>query len=222
MFVAEVRFYREIAPVLGVRVPVCESAEVDESGTRLELEDLSTWESGADPVAAARLLRSMHDRWVGRALTHWPWLRRPGTAAGLVEGLYAAQWPALTERADMTLPVRRLGERLLGGVPPATGPVTLVHGDATTQNMRTSADGAIALLDWEDVSAGAGAGDLAWLLVSSVPPGQWSDVAAAYGPADLGGALPAAAVQGLLSLADTPVGSTEAAGWLDRLGTIEL
>jgi hypothetical protein len=226
MFAAEVRFCREIAPVVEVRVPACRSAAADESGTRLELEDLSTWRRGADPVAAARLLRGMHDRWAGSALVRWPWLRRPGAAVELIDALYAERWRALAERKDLAGSVRRLGEGLLGRVQWAidraavAGPITLVHGDAALRNMRTAADGTIALLDWEDVAAGPGVGDLAWLVVSSVPPGQWHDVVAAYGSADLEAALPAAAIQGLLSRADTPVGSPEAAGWLDRLGSI--
>jgi hypothetical protein len=56
--------------------------------------------------------------------------------------------------------------------------------------------------------------------VRYLPPKQWNEVTAAYRPADLTAALPAMAVQGLLSLADTPVGSREAADWLDRLGSI--
>lgn len=224
MFASEVRFYREIAPVVGLRVPACNSAVSDESGTRLELEDLSAWEPGANPVRAAQLLRSMHERWDGQALSRWPWLRRPGAAGDLVEALYAQRWAALAARDDLTGPVRRLGEALLGRVrwaaTLAAGPLTLIHGDASLRNMRTARDGTIALLDWEDVAAGAGANDLAWLLVSSVPPEQWPEVTAAYGSVDLPAALPAAAIQGLLSLADSPAGSWEAAGWIDRLGSI--
>ena len=83
--------------------------------------------------------------------------------------------------------------------------------------MRTGPGGEVALLDWEDVSAAPGAVDLAWLLVSSVEPARWDEVIAAYGPApDLACALPAIAVQGLLSLSDTPPGSAEAAAWIQR------
>jgi hypothetical protein len=226
MFAAEVRFYREIAPVVGLRVPTCWSARADESGTRLELEDLSAWEPGADPVAAAQVLRDLHERWRHRALSQWSWLRRPGAAVGLVETLYAQQWPVLAARGDLSGPVRHLGEWLVGRVRWAeelaagAGPHTLIHGDASLRNMRTAPDGTIAVLDWEDVSVGPGVCDLAWLLVSSIPPERWNEVTAAYGPADLTSALPAMAVQGLLSLADTPIGSSAAAGWSDRLGSI--
>jgi hypothetical protein len=46
MFRCEVRFYQEIAPVVGVRVPACYRAEATEDGTLLELEDLSSWHPG--------------------------------------------------------------------------------------------------------------------------------------------------------------------------------
>ena len=51
MFESEVRFYREIAPVVGVRVPACYQAEENEDGTLLVLEDLSDWTPGAEPAA---------------------------------------------------------------------------------------------------------------------------------------------------------------------------
>jgi aminoglycoside phosphotransferase (APT) family kinase protein len=108
------------------------------------------------------------------------------------------------------------------GAAAAAGPWTLVHGDASTRNVRTGADGVVALLDWEDVSAAPGVSDLAWLLVSSVEPDRWDRVVHAYGEAggrstDLPVALGAAVVQGILSLADAPVGSAEATGWIARL-----
>ena len=74
------------------------------------------------------------------------------------------------------------------------------------------------MLDWEDVSAAPGVLDLAWLLVSSVDPVQWGEVIAAYGPpVGLASVLPAVTVQGLLSLADAPAGSTQATAWIRRI-----
>jgi aminoglycoside phosphotransferase (APT) family kinase protein len=100
----------------------------------------------------------------------------------------------------------------------AAGPITLTHGDASSRNARTSSDGTIALIDWEDVCAAPGITDLAWLLVSSVDVERWGEVLAAYGGVgDLARVLPAAAVQGLLSLADTTDEAT-AADWIGRLG----
>ncbi|HZC25380.1 MAG TPA: phosphotransferase [Actinopolymorphaceae bacterium] len=227
MFRAEVRFYREIAPDVGVRVPACHEATDDEHGTRLVIEDLTSWDPGADPCDAARTLALMHARWEGKAATRWPWLRRVGDGKGaeIVGALYDKTWPVLARRHDLSRPVRRIGHRLLGRMAAAAGErtagtVTLVHGDASLRNMRTSRNGEVALLDWEDVRAAPGVADLAWLLVSSVYPEAWDDVIGAYGPAPhLSTVLPAAIVQGLLSLADEAAGSTEAAGWLDRLDT---
>jgi hypothetical protein len=66
-----------------------------------------------------------------------------------------------------------------------------------------------------------GVTDLAWFLVSSVPPAQWDDAIAAYGeasdPAALDLVLPSATVQGLLSLADTEPGSADTMALAARL-----
>jgi hypothetical protein len=228
MFRSEVRFYREIAPMVGVRVPACYRAAAGEGGTLLELEDLSAWSPGADLVELASLLAGLHRRWEDSAARRWPWLRPAGAAADLVGALYDRTWSELSLRVGLPPRVRALGDSLVGrvaameGTAASAGPWTLVHGDASTRNVRTSGDGVVALLDWEDVSAAPGVTDLAWLLVSSVEPARWDEVIRAYG--DAGGrsgglrvALPAAAVQGLLSFSAAAVGSAEATGWLGRL-----
>jgi aminoglycoside phosphotransferase (APT) family kinase protein len=224
IFRAEVRFYREIAPVAGVRVPACYQAEITEHGTMLVLEDLSGWEPGADRLAAARLLADMHRRWSGAAHVRWPWLRPAGAGARLVEELFSQVQPALAARPDVTPRVRALAQRLAGRVVQSeqaiilAGPITLVHGDASAANMRTGPSAEVALLDRGDVSGAPGVLDLGWLLVSSVQPAQWDDVIAAYGSPDgLPDVLAAVAVQGLLSLADTATGSAAALDWVTRL-----
>lgn len=224
MFRAEVRFYREIAPVVGVRVPACFEADESEHGTRLVLEDLADWQPGADPVVAAAVLSTMHRRWQGQARQRWPWLRPVGAAADLVADRFDRVWPHTAARRELTDGVRVLGERLVGQVVSVTravataGPLTLIHGDAALRNWRTGPGGLVALLDWEDVSWAPGAVDLAWLLVSSVDPARWDEVIDAYGPVTgLAVALPAASVQGLLCLAPTIQDSPEASGWVRRL-----
>jgi hypothetical protein len=225
MFRCEVRFYQEIAPVISVRVPACYRAEATDDGTLLELEDLSSWQPGADPAPAARILAGLHESWPIQALSRWPWLRRPGAAVGLVAALYDRTWPLIAGRAELGAKARDLGERLVGRVSAAetaagtAGPLALTHGDASAQNMRTSPAAEIALLDWEDVGIAPGVTDLAWLLVSSVQPDRWDEVIAAYGPAGrLADVLPAIAVQGLLSMSDTAAGSVDSQAWGTRLG----
>ncbi len=224
MFASEVRFYREVAPVVGVRVPKCFAAESSPNGTRLVLEDLSSWSRLADPGAVAAELARLHRRWEGDAIRRWPWLRRPGLGTELIGDLFDRTWPKVAARKDLMPEVRALGEALVGGVEAAelaegtAGPPTLCHGDASLKNVFSSPSGEIAFVDWEDVRCGAGVTDLAWLLVSSVAPTDWDDVIDAYGPAPrLNDVLPAAAAQGLLSFADVPDGTPEAAGWVERL-----
>lgn len=224
IFRSELRFYREIAPVVGVRVPECYAAEENADGTMLVLEDLSAWQPGADPVAAAAVLAQMHRRWERQAEVRWPWLRRPDAATDLVAQLYDRTWTVLAARPDMPADLVPLGTRLVGQSSAAdqavarAGPATLAHGDASMANMRTGPDGEVALLDWEDVSAAPGAMDLSWLLVSSVDPAAWQDAISAYGSADgLAEAMPAAVVQGFLSFSDTEAGSADAAAWIGRL-----
>jgi hypothetical protein len=224
MFENEVRFYREVAPAIGVRVPECHQSEHGDEGTLLVLEDLSSWREGADPVAAAVLLAQMHRRWEGAASQRWPWLCASPAAVDLVAALYDESWPRVADRVDCTAAVRSLGDRLAGRVgdverdAAAAGPDTLVHGDASMRNLRTSPSGEVALLDWEDVGSAPGIGDVAWLMVSSVQPDRWDDVLAAYGPeGGLLDVLPSIAVQGVLSFADTDPESDEALGWVCRL-----
>ena len=219
MFAREVRFYREVAPYIGVRTPACYLAEEHHGATHLELEDLSAWRPGADPTVAARTLRDLHTRWEGRAVECWPWLPRPDVG-DLVGAMYDEAWPGTRVRPELTDSVRDLGDSLVGRVPEvdaraeASGPVTLTHGDASALNMRTSPDGEVALLDWEDYGAGPGIVDLAWHLVSSVPPAAWDAAIAAYGDsAGLADALPSVAVQGLLSLAFEE-GHDDVAAWV--------
>jgi len=85
-------------------------------------------------------------------------------------------------RPDLTPTVRDLGDRFVGQVTAlelgeAKAPRrTLVHGDASLRNTRTSPDGVIVLVDWEDVRSANGCVDLTWLLVSSVEPERWDDI----------------------------------------------
>jgi thiamine kinase-like enzyme len=224
MFRCEVRFYQEIAPMVGVRVPACYRAEATDDGTLLELEDLSSWQPGADPASAAQVLARLHARWPGESLSRWPWLRQPGAAVDLVAALYDQTWPTVANRPELGSRARDLGERLVGRVAAAesaasaAGPLALTHGDASAQNMRTSPASEIALLDWEDVGIAPGVSDLAWLLISSVEPDRWDEVTGAYGDAgQLAEVLPAVAVQGLLSMSDTAAGSAESEAWGARL-----
>ena len=91
----------------------------------LVLEDLSAWFEGADPVAAAGVLAGLHRRWEGQAAVRWPWLRRAGAAADLIEDLFGQVWPHLTARGDLSAPVEPWASAWSAGWPPRnTRPAT--------------------------------------------------------------------------------------------------
>ena len=222
MFTREVRFYREVAPHLGVRVPVCHVAEEHDGATHLELEDLSSWGPGAEPAVAAVLLHDLHRLWEGRALERWSWLPRPDVS-DLVGSLYDETWLEARIRLELTDVVRDLGDSLVGRVAEierradASGPETFVHGDASALNMRTSPSGEVALLDWEDYGSGPGIVDLAWHLVSSVAPVDWDLALTTYGDTTgLADALPAVVVQALVSFSFEE-DADDAREWVERL-----
>jgi hypothetical protein len=230
MFERELRFYREVAPELGLRTPALLGWSADEAdgSITIELEDLGAWDEGGDPVRVATELRALHDRWRGVAEVRWPWLDRAGAAADEIGQAFDATWGRLRERADVTSVVRGVGDRLAGRIArlereePARPPRTLLHGDAAGRNVRTDpTTGEVAFLDWEDVRLGPGEVDLTWLLVSSVEPAAWDATLAAYGPDDqaLRACLLANLGQALFGLADAPCGSAAAAGWVDRIET---
>ena len=223
MFTREVRFYEEVSSNVGVRTPRLVRAEVNDEATLLELEDLSAWREGADPVDAVGTLAALHRRWEGRAVDTHPWLPR-ADVSDLVEAYFGARWAAVKQRSDVTASVRALGDSLLGAVSAAgveassVGPHTLTHGDASGRNMRTSDTGEVALLDWEDVGVGPGICDVAWFLLSSAEPDKWDEALDAYGDTSgLASVLPATCVQGLLSLDDLADGSEAAKRWVRNL-----
>jgi hypothetical protein len=228
MFENELRFYRDIAGEVGVRVPECYEATETADGFRLVLEDLSSWQEGGDPVQIARVLAALHRRWEGQAEARWPWLRRGGKAAHVIGELYDRVWVDVTGRFDLSPAVRDLGDRLVGKVAEiereeaAADRRTLIQGDSSLRNTRTSPDGVVAFVDWEDVRSASGAVDLTWLLASSVPPVRWGAVIDAYSPdeAAFRAALPNAAGQAILSLGDQEPATPEAAGWIARIEAI--
>lgn len=226
MFERELRFYREVAPSVGVRVPACYEAVETENGYRLVLEDLSAWREGADPVQVAALLAHLHRRWERRAQERWPWLERSVPAAADEIGrLYDDVWRMVPKRDDVTPLLRHVGESYVGRVAQLErdesgfGRTTMIHGDASWRNIRSSTSGEIALVDWEDVRLATGELELTWFLVSSVPPPLWTDVVDAYAPtaADFERALPHALTQGILSFSDYEPGSEPASQWIERL-----
>ncbi len=225
MFENEIRFDEELADSVTVRTPNCYRAELSEDGTLLELEDLSSWKAGADPVAAVRVLAELHQSFSAADLEAWPWLWRGDTAADAIGALFDTRWEGLRSAPAISERIRTVGDELVGRVPNIEkrearhDSPTLIHGDASFLNMRTSASGELALLDWEDVRIGDGTYDVAWMLVSSVEPTQWNQTLSSYDAPLLSwtNAFESAVVQGLLTMSSPEISSAAALGWVSRL-----
>jgi len=184
-FRTEVGFYRRIAATVAVRAPRCWHAWISDDAVDflLLLEDLAPAHQGdqilgcgaAEAVAAARNLAGLHGpRWCD------PTLRDDGLeppdpdSAGMLGDLLRPMTERFVERfADRLDPADRdvltavpqvAGEWLLGRLE-RFGPV---HGDYRLDNLMFHPDGEVTALDWQTLSLGLPARDLAYLCSTSL------------------------------------------------------
>jgi hypothetical protein len=187
LYTKEVNWYRELAPLSTVRVPVCHEAHVNEIGDDflLLLEDCAPAEQGnqlagidvgqaeSALVEAARL----HAPFLGnRAVIELEWLQTDAETATMVRGLLGQFWPMFKERYHGRLPgdLFDLGDEYVdrvqaAGDEPEPPLVTVTHGDFRIDNMLFgSPDGRVVVLDWQTVAPGHPLSDVAYLLGTSI------------------------------------------------------
>lgn len=183
----EVAFYREVAPTVDVRVPRCFASWMTDDGTDfvLLLEDLAPRRQGDqvlgcgvdEAVAAAVNLAGLHGpRWRDPTLAGAGGLNVVDEESA---SLLAAVLAPMTERF-----VDRFGDRLrpedrevLERVPAVAGAWLVgrserfgpVHGDYRLDNLMFHPDGVdVAAVDWQTVSLGLPARDLAFLCATGL------------------------------------------------------
>lgn len=188
----EVNFYRHIAPTALVATPRCWFTDADPSTGEfvLMMEDLAPAEQGDQlkgvTLAQARLAveqaaRLHASRWDDPTLDDLAWVQgtkaAPASAAtpDMIQGL----WAAFVDRYAGRLQPDwiRVGEALVasrwgGEGQPRSGPRCLVHHDFRPDNMMfaTAAGGRpITVLDWQSVTYGVGATDVAYFLAGALP-----------------------------------------------------
>jgi Phosphotransferase enzyme family len=174
IYEGEVRFYQEIAPTVGIRVPRLHWADIESSTGRftLLLEDLSgtgvpgDMIAGGTPDQAARALDALVDlqapRWSDPALREKGWLAHPSRN----QNFFAAVEPTLP------LFLERFGDRLdpedmdfVEQVVPhanawaaqmTAGPTVVLHGDYRMDNILFPHDPAapVAVFDWQATRLG--------------------------------------------------------------------
>ncbi len=187
MYKREVAFFRELAAVAPIRVPVCHHAEVDDdSRFVLVMEDLGEHRtvdqlagmSIEDASAAVDGLALWHATWWGKADA----LAEAGTTLSLADPIYPAVVPMVFDEgwdkvtaAGIEIPpsiaaIRPRFNAAIAGLMAdlAEAPNTMIHGDYRADNLVFGPDGAVAAFDFQLIGTGSGSYDLAYFVTQSL------------------------------------------------------
>lgn len=192
----EVRFYRELAGGLPIRIPRCLMAELDDDTGAfvLVMGDLAPAEAGDqltgcspdEAAAAAAELAGLHAaHWGDTGLArHAAWLGPRLVGAGeSVAGAYKVLLGGFLERygdrLDATTVAVAEGFATVVDqwAQPTGGPDTLTHNDYRLDNLMFGHDpdtgaATAAVVDWQTVGTGPGVADLSYLLGSGLLPDE--------------------------------------------------
>ena len=184
-YLKEVEFYRQVAGTVDIRTPACWHAAIAPNATDfvLLMEDLAgsvqgDQVAGCDVAQAALALgqaaRLHAPRWGDPTLAELPFLGAPSPeSAALLQGIYLAVWPGFEARYASRLEegvvalAERFGPRVGAWSQTLPSPLTVTHGDFRLDNMLFGrAEGAppLVVVDWQTVSRGVGAADVAYFL----------------------------------------------------------
>jgi hypothetical protein len=185
----EVRFYQEVAPTLPARTAACYYADVDPASARfvLLLEDLAPRAAG-DQVAGCTLdeaalaleeLAKVHaPRWGDPSLEQLDWLnRRDRQSLDVLTAIFPHLWTGFAERYHPRLSeqVVRVGDAFFPRIGEYLNrqekPCTVQHADYRVDNLLFGgpADSPLAIVDWQTVTVGPGAADVAYFMGGSLP-----------------------------------------------------
>jgi len=210
----EIRFYRDVAPGVRIRVPRCYWSGMDpDAGLfALLLEDFSTLQmadqvAGVSPdraMAAVRSLARFHADWWEtddlESLEWMPYSNGPVTMQAV--GVYERGWEPFLEHfgGGLSQEARLLGERVrdhFAGLLEQLGqsPRTIVHTDFRLDNLFFGHGDEVGIIDWQLSTRGRGVYDVAYLLCQSMTVEQrrahemdvlkaWHDTLVAEGVAD--------------------------------------
>lgn len=177
----EVRFYRDIAATVDVVAPTCHYAALGEAGTfTLLLEDLDDAVAGdqiegcspGQALAAARNLAGLHGpRWGDPSLLEIEGMMLPDAElAAMADTTYPDATATFLEwMSDRLAPedVATLAELApLAGrwITGRSARYAILHMDYRLDNLMFHADGRLSAVDWQGLSIGLPARDLAFLL----------------------------------------------------------
>jgi aminoglycoside phosphotransferase (APT) family kinase protein len=187
---AELAFYGEVAPTVDVPVPTVHAAVATDDCSQfvLLMDDLAPAVQGdqiagtteAVVIAGARALAGLHGpRWCDPAWKELPFLTMPLATDESAQGM-----GDLARMATDTF-LQTLGERMtaeeratLDAFPKAVPEwllqhperFALLHGDFRLDNLMLHPDGGVTVVDWQTLTVGLPARDLAYWVTTSVDP----------------------------------------------------
>ncbi|WDA42013.1 phosphotransferase [Erythrobacter sp. BLCC-B19] len=183
LYTKEVRFYRDLAPLLPIRTPRTHVADIAEDGASfcLLFEDLGPARGGnqiagcnlADAEAVIDQAAALHaPSWHNPAMLDADWLQPDPAAAGQVKALYPQAHAIFRERYKDSLEPEfmALCEALAehtATTDRVTEKVSLVHGDFRLDNVLFDIKGGaepVAVLDWQTLTIGNGLTDVGYFL----------------------------------------------------------
>jgi hypothetical protein len=183
LYAKEVRFYRELAPLLPIRTPHAHFAEIAEDGARfcLLFEDLGPARGGnqiagctlADAEAVIDQAAALHaPSWHNPAMLDAEWLQPNPAAAAQVKALYPQAQAIFRERYKDSLEPEfmALCEALAehtATTDRSPEKVSLVHGDFRLDNVLfdiKAGSEPVAVLDWQTLTIGNGLTDVGYFL----------------------------------------------------------
>jgi aminoglycoside phosphotransferase (APT) family kinase protein len=186
---AEVSFYRDVAPTVDIPVPRCFYVDSDGADFVLLLDDLAPAVQGNQiagcSAAQARLaveaLAGLHgSRWCDPALLTYDACTMPKPNADMARGLgqlaHTAADTTIGELSDRLGPqdcetVRQAAALVEGWLMLQPDRFSLLHGDYRLDNLMYSPDDrAVVAVDWQTITIGLPARDLAYFLGTSLEP----------------------------------------------------
>ena len=187
---AEVAFYQSVAPTLSVPLPTCHGSAISDDAESFVLllgdlapavqgDQLAGCDPGSAHVAAVALAGLHGPRWCDKAWADFTATAMPKPDAELARGL------ADVARLAADAFLERLGDRMskldretLRRYPDLVerwlllypDRFALLHGDYRLDNLMFAPDGSVTVVDWQTISVGLPARDLAYFLSTSLSP----------------------------------------------------
>ena len=191
LFEREVRFYKEVAPLIELSTPRCYYGATDgEAGDHvLLLEDLAPARVGdnvagcsdEDAELVIREIAKFHAAfWESPRLTGLDWISSFDHTAELMQGLYRQQLEPFLAKVQDVLPstlleiAQRFGDNVAAIMIQLSGsPRTINHGDYRLDNMifGTPEKGPLlTVIDWQVSMIGPGVADVAYFVAFCIDP----------------------------------------------------